>query len=272
MSKKTSNLEHPADAFSDTILTVEGAGMRELRDPVTLTPALDESDRYSQFKIRLATSDGQKRLARMLVQKMYASRGYDADEAGAAKETDATPVAREVREPTQLTLVVSDKRERPQGTMSMVFDVGDGLPADEVFKDLLDPLRQEGRRLIEIGRLAIDRSEGSKRLFAGMIHVFLIYSTVIHRYTDWIIEVNPRHVSYYQKMIGMEVLSEIRHCPRVDAPAVLMRIKLADMLARSEAVGGLGRSENAERSLYPFFLSKEDARGLAHRLLTDYLF
>ncbi len=271
MSKK-SDLEHPADAFSQTLLTVQGAGMRELRDPVARASAVSASDQFSQFKIRLATSDGQKRLARMLVQRMYATRGYDSDADGPAQEAGETTGTKEVDAPTQLTLVVSDRQERPQGTMSMVFDVGHGLPADEVFKDLLDPLRLEGRRLIEIGRLAIDRSEGSKRLFAGMIHVFLIYSTVIHRYTDWIIEVNPRHVGYYQKMIGMDVLSEVRNCPRVDAPAVLLRIKLADMLARSEAVGGQGRNDKTERSLYPYFLSKEDARGLAHRLLTDYLF
>jgi hypothetical protein len=125
--------------------------------------------------------------------------------------------------------------------------------------------------LIEVGRLAIDRTQASQRLFAGMLHIFLIYATVIHRCTDCIIEVNPRHVGYYKRMLGWAVLSDTRSCPRVGAPAVLLRMKLADMLSLAESLGGQGSRSKGERSLYPCFLSKEDSRSIAHRLLTDYL-
>lgn len=267
--------DHPADDFSQTILCVDGTTLKELRSPVNAAISEDSSEQLSRYKIRMATNDGRKRLARMLVQKMYATRGYETEDSNPTEKvasSSATEVPEEAAVPAQLTLVVSDSKEHPRGTMSMIFDTGSGLPADEIFKDLLDPLRHEGRRLIEVGRLAIDRAEGSKRLFAGMLHVFLIYATVIHRCTDWIIEVNPRHVGYYEKMMGWTVLSETRHCPRVGAPAVLLRIKLADMLARADAVGGQARGAATEKSLYPYFLSKDDARGMAHRLLTDYLF
>lgn len=260
-------LDQPADAFSQTILSVGGTGLRELRHPVSAALPAQANEQFSRFKIRLATNDGQKRMARMLVQKMYATRGY---------ETGGAATAEGIEAPNQLTLVVSDSKERPRGTMSMIFDTGQGLPADKIFRDLLHPLRQQGSRLIEIGRLAVDGAEGSKRLFAGMVHIFLIYATVIHRYTDWIIEVNPRHVRYYEKMLGMEVLSEVRQACGDGTAAVLMRIQLCAMLERAQALGGQGSMVAGERDLhhnfrlYRYFLCKEDAPGIAHRLLSEH--
>ncbi len=266
--RKINPLDHPANAFEQTILSVGGKRLRELHQrTVPVVPAA--SEQLLNFKIRLATKDGQKRLARMLVQKMVATRGYETGGAAPAEGMDA---------PNQLTLVVSDAKERPRATMSMIFDAGSGLPADAVFHDLLAPLRDQGRRLIEISRLAIDRSGGSKRLFAGMAHIFLIYATMVHRYTDWIIEANPRHVGFYENLIGMKVMSEVRSGPAGAAPAVLLRIALADMLERAEALGGRGAASPedeasdttpATEGLYPFFLSKDDARGIARRLLSE---
>ena len=212
------HFHHPADNFSHTILRVNSAALTELREPVSAPLSADASEQLSHFKFRLATTHGRKQLARMLVQKMYATRGYETEAIDTTTAPEAASLVQaiddsppeELEAPAELTLVVSDSKERPCGTMSMIFDSDKGLPADEVFKDLLDPLRNEGRRLIEVGRLAIDRTEASKRLFAGMLHIFLIYATVIHRCTDCIIEVNPRHVGYYKRMLGWDVLSDTR--------------------------------------------------------------
>ena len=280
--KKRPHFQHPADEFSKTILSMDNGALTELREPVSSEPSAQGREQLSHFKFRLATTHGRKLLARMLVQKMYATRGYDTEVSPSPDQTAASAKAAPgelpdhdhapIDSPAELTLVVSDAQEHPRGTMTMIFDSDHGLPADATFKDLLDPLRQEGRRLIEVGRLAIDRTEASKRLFAGMLHIFLIYATVIHRCTDCIIEVNPRHVGYYKKLLNWNVLSDTRHCDRVGAPAVLLRMKLADMLSYAEALGGgQGGKSKSERSLYSHFLSKEDARGIAHRLLTDYL-
>jgi hypothetical protein len=267
--RKKNLLDHPANTFEQTILSVGGKSLRELHQRAGAVPPAGCSEQLINFKIRLATSDGQKRLARMLVQKMVATRGY---------ETGGVAPAESLETPNQLTLVVSDTKERPRGTMSMIFDTSAYLPADLLFHDLLSPLRAQGRRLIEISRLAIDRSGGSKRLFAAMAHIFLIYATVVHRYTDWIIEANPRHVGFYEKLIGMQAMSEVRQGPAGAAPAVLLRIALADMLERAEALGGRGTASAADdaslgdhvtEGLYPYFLSQDDARAIARRLLSD---
>jgi hypothetical protein len=93
--------------------------------------------------------------------------------------------------------------------------------------------------------------------------------------TDLVIEVNPRHVAYYRRLMKFEVLGPERECPRVQgAPAVLLRADLRMYEAEMRRIGGLG-SACAERSLFPHFFAGarewEFARYLAceHRPMTD---
>jgi hypothetical protein len=44
--------------------------------------------------------------------------------------------------------------------------------------------------------------------------------------TDILIEVNPRHAGFYEKILGFAVVGAERICPRVNAPALLMRLDL----------------------------------------------
>ena len=44
-----------------------------------------------------------------------------------------------------------------------------------------------------------------------------------HSFDYVVIEVNPRHVRYYERMLGFEVIGPERMNPRVEAPAVLLR-------------------------------------------------
>jgi hypothetical protein len=73
-------------------------------------------------------------------------------------------------------------------------------------------------------KLAIDKV--SKRVFAALIHISYIYAHNIHGYTDYVIEVNPRHVMFYKRMLGFRDFGGKRECTRVGAPAVLLRLEL----------------------------------------------
>jgi hypothetical protein len=261
--RRRTHLTHPANDFQHTIMRLEHPDMRQLCIPVDTASPTDGREAVSSFKIRLAGSEERRRVAHMLVHKMYSTRGY---------KTDTPDPASAVEYPARLTLLLSDRHERPRGTMSLIFDVGDGLPADTAFADLLNPMRAEGRRLAEVSRLAIDDGGGGTYLVAGMAQVLLIYSTAIHHFTDWIIEVNPRHVAYYKRMLGFETMGDPRQCARVEAPAVLMRIRLADMVARAQASAGKAGRKAGDRSMYAYFIDPGEAHAIAHRLLTDYLF
>ena len=83
---------------------------------------------------------------------------------------------------------------------------------------------------------------------------------------DLVIEVNPRHVRYYQRMLGFETIGKTRHNRRVDAPAVLMRLRFSHAHEQVERFGGRPDLGLSERSLYPYFFSVAEEASIVGRL------
>jgi hypothetical protein len=206
-----------------------------------------------RFKIRLANSDHLRESASLLIKKMYAWRGYAAHD----------PVA---HKPDAITLV-TETAGKTVGTMTLCLDSNEQLPADDNFGDKLDELRLQNRRLCEPTKLAIERNLPN-RVFASMIHISYIYAHHIHGFTDWVIEVNPRHVMFYKKMLGFQELGEERTCTRVNAPAVLLRLDLSYMAKQIRKFGGLFEQHGKNKSFYPYFFPINDEPGITGRLMT----
>lgn len=204
------------------------------------------------FNVRVATSAGPRAAASQLLGKMYAWRGY-------AFEVDEEPG-------TNRITLFAETGGKLVGTMSLCLDRGGELPADTIFRDMLDPLRAQGRKLAEPSRLAIDKGV-SKRVFAALIHTSYIYAHRIHGYTDYVIEVNPRHVAFYKHMLGFADFGGERACDRVGAPAVLLRLPLDHMGAQIRTWGGKMEQHGGERSFYPYFFPVWDEPGITARLL-----
>ncbi len=201
--------------------------------------------------VRLASSDGGREAATMLLRKMYAWRGYGFDMGSQYLGNKIT--------------LYAETGGRLVATMSLCLEVDGVLPADENFGDRLDALRREGRNLCEPSRLAIDRGV-SKRVFASLIHISYIYAR-IHGCTDYVIEVNPRHVEFYKRMLGFSDFGGVRACSRVGAPAVLLRLPLATMSAQIRRWGGTGGQDGGERSFYRHFFPIWDEPGITARLV-----
>jgi len=204
------------------------------------------------FHIRMASSEGQREAASLLIKKRYSWRGYSAD----------MPV---INEPNRITLI-AETANKIVGTMTLCLD-GNSLPADENFGDELNELRAQGRKLSEPSRLAIDDNV-PPRVFASLIHICYIYAAHIHGFTDWVVEVNPRHAGFYKRMLGCGQIAEERVCTRVDAPAVLLRVKLEYMAEQIGKFGGLMEQPGNERSFYPYFFSEQDECDITERLKT----
>lgn len=243
----------------DAIVSFEVSN--ELRDLVVgegkTAAALDHQLDLQTFHIRMANSQGRREAASLLLKKMYGWRGYAVDPG-------------ETHSPNKITLFAETGGETV-GTMSLCLDSDDmGLPADENFRDKLDELRGDRRRLCEPSRLAIDKGV-SKRVFAALIHISYIYAHNIHGYTDYVIEVNPRHVMFYKRMLGFRDFGGERECTRVGAPAVLLRLDLDYMGAQIRKFGGLMEQHGNERSFYPYFFPTWDEPGITGRLTTGKL-
>jgi hypothetical protein len=204
------------------------------------------------FTIRAADSFGHRSSASILIDRMYATRGY---------RTNGLPQPA----PNRITLTACEHDE-VMGTITVGFDSPSGLNVDELFRTEVDALRRQDRQVCEFTKLAMDSLVRSKRVLASLFHVAYIYAHRVNRFQDLLIEVNPRHVRYYERMLGFVVKGPERMNPRVDAPAVLMSLDFAHAHAQIQKFGGQQHLADSERSLYPYFFSPAEEVGIVGRL------
>lgn len=215
-------------------------------------PAGETKIRRQEFKVRLATSEDRRKSASLLIEKMYSWRGYDADVLH--------------QDPNKITLVAYQE-DAVVGTLTLGLDSPDGMVVDQLYKQEADQLRAAGGKPCDITRLAVDQDIKSKSVLGALFHLSFIYGRNIHHATDFLIEVNPRHVLFYQRMLGFEPFGEEKICPRVNAPAVLLRLDLAYADEQIVRYGGTAATATGVKSIYPYFFSREDELGITQRLL-----
>lgn len=225
---------------------------RENMTPSQLEDVIVNNDSYG---IRLTDTAAGRSSASLLINKMYAWRGYP----GTHQLTD---------DPNRITLTATDKGE-VVGTLTIGIDSKIGLMADQIFKEELDVHRRRGARLCEFTKFAFDPSVRSKNALANLFHLAVIYARNIYDCTDIVIEVNPRHRRFYERMLGFEQEGELKINPRVDAPAYLLRVNFEYVTRQIEKYGGTFDAEGGitERSFYPYFFSPREEYGIINRLL-----
>jgi hypothetical protein len=204
------------------------------------------------FRIRIARSRESRDQAASLVKRRYYSRGYQVSN-------------RKALDPYLFTFVAYNSGDLV-GTVSLRLDSHRGLSADELYKHEIDGLRRPESRLCEFTRLAIDVNAASKTVLASLFHTAYLFAYRVRRYDCAVIEVNPRHVVFYERALGFKIIGPERLSPRVNAPAVLLCVgfdKVAD-----EVVKYAGRPELAKstRLLFPYGFSAKDEEGILGRL------
>lgn len=115
-------------------------------------------------------------------------------------------------------------------TLTEIFDTEEfGLPMDIIFKDELDSLRNQNRKIVELSALATPREYRWKNIFLYQVQVMFWYS-LYKGVDDICIAINPRHVRYYMNLFPFEKLGEEKMYPRVNAPAIALRGKVEDSI------------------------------------------
>jgi len=211
-----------------------------------------------QFTIRTAASGPERDHASSLLQARYAWRGYRT----VTLPSDQTGFR---------TTLSAHEGAETIGTLTLELDGPMGLAADTAFGDVIDGLRDQGCRLAEFTRLAIDPTGSSPRVLAALFHVGYIVSHRIRRYDTLLLEVNPRHARFYERMLGCRVLAEPRTHKGVDAPAVLLSARFEFIRDQIGAHGGKPELAGNTRSLYPFAFSQADEEGIMARLINAQL-
>lgn len=205
------------------------------------------------YKIRSADCVVRRSSANLLIHRMYATRGY-----ASRSLPDEAPASR-------ITLVASE-HESAVATITVGFDSPDGLHVDALFAEEVAALRQAGHRVCEFTTLAIDPFVRSRQVLASLFNVAYIHAHRVMGCDTLLIEVNPRHVLYYERMLGFKVMAPQRHSPRVGAPAVLLGIDLTYIREQGERVARATEA-HGERSLYPYWFSPLEEEAIFRRLM-----
>lgn len=242
---------HTGDS-GDTIISIPRShGLQPLlHDPLDL----EEGERFadSRFKVRLANTEGRRSTASYLIERRYAWRGYQ-----------AAPVTAGV---ANLITIAAFDRDLPIATITVGMDSPVGLIVEKLYPDEVRALRSEAVRLCEFTKLAVDNMIRSKAVLAAIFHIAYIHARRLRGGTDLLIEVNPRHVKFYQAMLGFDIVGAQRMDPRVSAPALLLRLKLAFAEEQIALWGGHRELAGDTRLLYPLFFSPGEEKGIEGRL------
>src|SRR5438067_12744107 len=145
------------DPEGDTAASLSDAHAFDERDNMAPSQFEDVIVNHDSYGIRLTdTADG-RNSASMLINKMYAWRGY----AGTHQFSD---------DPNRITLTATDKGD-VVGTLTIGIDSPIGLMADQICKEELDGHRNGGARLWGSTKLGLDPSVRSKTSPANLFHL-----------------------------------------------------------------------------------------------------
>lgn len=213
--------------------------------------ALTPDPRTEGFKIRIARRPSVLQDALGLLNRRYRQRGY-----GFQTLTMS---------PERMTIVAYEGKQ-VIGTLTVQLDTGRGLLSDECFRHELDGFRARGASLCEFTKLATAPHAPMPATLASLFHVAFIFAHQLNRATHAVVEVNPRHVGFYTRVLGFTPHGAPQSNPRVKAPGVLL---VADFkhIGQQLLARGAGAAEAGDPP--PFFshgFSSAEEKGIRNRI------
>ena len=201
----------------DSILARMAPGRRETAlNQFGASPS--PSQPHAALHIAIATTAKQLSAARELVRMRYAWRGYEAGDSDRPSDCDITFVVTS----TAATL----------GTLTLRLDGPQGLSAEAAYGDVIESFRSAGHRVCELTRLALAESVDSRTVLSSLFSLAHAVGRALHDVTHVFIEVNPRHVAFYSRVLGFVVEASGKLCERVRAPSTLLQIEIEKLEKR----------------------------------------
>ncbi len=225
------------------------------RPPVFSMATLPDAGPFRQgISIDPASTPASRLAANRLLRERYSWRGYDNVSLPQLESITHFPLTA-----THEGVVI--------GTLTVGVDGPSGLNCDHAFASEVAALRQTGAKLCEFTKLAIDPSLGGKHVLAALFHVAYLAADRLADVDTLLMEVNPRHVRYYCRMLGATVIGDERANEHVNAPAVLLSMAFADVRGKIDAIAGSPHTVGGERSLYSLAFSRHEEDAIVSRLI-----
>jgi hypothetical protein len=188
-------------------------------------PRNDDVESVDRIRVTVAEDADELAQARDLVRNRYSWRGYEIAALGATSKAPATSAV-----DTNEVTFVAHADDSMLGTLTLRLDGPQGLMAEGTHPGVIEGVRADGGRVCELTRLAIVENPHSKLILASLFGITHALALTVHQITDAFIEVNPRHVRFYSRILGFVAAAGERFCERVQAPSVLLRLELKEQL------------------------------------------
>lgn len=173
------------------------------------------SPSHARWHTSIAVRCEQIRAAEDLICRRYAWRGYLTAPAAGSSAEDSSRVVLLAQNAGRLVATLTVRRDTPQG-----------LLAEQAYAGEIHGMRREGQRLGELVKLAIEEGADWRAALDALVQSAYLITRVIQGLTHVVIEVNPRHVRFYQRVFGFVVAAAERFCERAGAPSVLLCLDL----------------------------------------------
>jgi hypothetical protein len=173
--------------------------------------------------------------AERLARKRYESRGYRFYSDTDYSDTDLDSSAAKHQ---GVVTLLAEHQGRALGTVTIRVDSAQGLLAQQSYGREIEGMRDRGRSIGEVVKLAVEEGADCKPVLNALLQSAYLVAHSFLELTDFVIEVNPRHVRFYQRVFGFVVASAVSVCDRVGAPSVLLRLELDELSRKLKFAGG----------------------------------
>ncbi|CAB1064514.1 hypothetical protein D1BOALGB6SA_9310 [Olavius sp. associated proteobacterium Delta 1] len=131
--------------------------------------------------------------------------------------------------PETTTLTAEDDQGCCGGTLTIVFDSPIGLPADALFKEEIDEIRNSGRQICEFVSLGIGKTvKNSIKVLACLFYCGFLHAWQRNKSRELVITVHSRYENFYRRNIFFDRIGPERKYAKVNGePTVLLKISLA---------------------------------------------
>jgi hypothetical protein len=158
-----------------------------------------------------------------LVKKEYIKQGY-------------INFGEEISAPKKSVVFIAKYNKKIIGTVCVAIDSGDGLPMDEIYKEEVDKLRSQNKKIVEVCRLATDsdfltKDLNFKKKYNSLFLVSSLFKLVFHyclykNFDNICIAINPKHELFYKSLFFND-MGSLKYYPSVNnAPAVAKTLEI----------------------------------------------
>lgn len=203
--------------------------------------------------IRIAQTKDEIQRANQLIAETYIREGFWQE-----GENHVT-TDRWLNTPNRIAILVIDKENRNEiiGTVSIIKDSKDGLPADTFRPETMNEFRADGETLAQVTSLAFKKGQSQQQklvlfLFKYALQ-FVLYYTRIERLISLC---NPKHARFYSMALGFRMLGEAVYYPYAKAVGQLSTLHLVN--AHREFISSYQSDSSNTNNFYHFLLVSEE--------------